>query len=59
MRFMIFVKASQTSESGAMPSQELIEAMGKYNQAPRASCTTEEGCSRRLKGLRHQNPAAL
>ena len=33
MRFMIFVKATETSETGAMPSQELIEAMGKYNQA--------------------------
>jgi hypothetical protein len=51
MRFMIFVKATQTSETAAMPSQELIEAMGKYNQARLASCTTEEGCSRCLKGL--------
>ena len=32
MRFMIFVKATKTSETGAMPSQELMEAMGKYNQ---------------------------
>ncbi len=32
MRFMIFVKATQASESGAMPSQELFEAMGKFNQ---------------------------
>jgi hypothetical protein len=32
MRFMVFVKATRTSETGAMPSQELIEAMGKYNQ---------------------------
>jgi PhnB protein len=32
VRFMIFVKATQTSESGVMPSQELLEAMGKYNQ---------------------------
>jgi hypothetical protein len=30
MRFMIFVKATQTSETGAMPSQELIEAMGLH-----------------------------
>ena len=32
MRFMIFVKATPTSETGAMPSQELLAAMGKYNQ---------------------------
>jgi hypothetical protein len=32
MRFMIFVKASKASEAGVMPSQELIQAMGKYNQ---------------------------
>jgi len=27
MQFMILVKATQTSETGAMPSQELIEAI--------------------------------
>ncbi|MGA9992761.1 MAG: YciI family protein [Thiobacillaceae bacterium] len=32
MRFMIFVKASKASEAGVMPSQELLQAMGKYNQ---------------------------
>ena len=32
MRFMVFVKATKTSETGAMPGQELLEAMGKYNQ---------------------------
>jgi hypothetical protein len=32
MRFMIFVKAAQTSETRATPSQELIEATSKYNQ---------------------------
>jgi hypothetical protein len=30
MRFMMFVKATQTLETRAMPSQEFIEA--KYNQ---------------------------
>ncbi|GAA0583102.1 YciI family protein [Halomonas salifodinae] len=33
MRFMILVKASQDSEAGKLPSQELLEAMGKYNEA--------------------------
>ncbi len=32
MRFMIIVKASQDSEAGKMPSHELLEAMGKYNE---------------------------
>jgi hypothetical protein len=31
MRFMIIVKASKASEAGEMPKQELLEAMGKYN----------------------------
>ncbi|HEV3039325.1 MAG TPA: YciI family protein [Candidatus Angelobacter sp.] len=32
MRFMIFVKATKDSEAGVMPSQELLTAMGKYNE---------------------------
>jgi len=32
MRFMILVRATQESESGVMPSAELMEAMGKFNQ---------------------------
>ena len=32
MRFMIIVKASRDSEAGKMPSQELLTAMGKYNE---------------------------
>jgi hypothetical protein len=32
MRFMIIVKASQDSEAGVMPSEELLAAMGKYNE---------------------------
>ncbi|WP_295994100.1 YciI family protein [Rugamonas sp.] len=31
MRFMIIVKATAESESGAMPSQQLLEDMGKFN----------------------------
>lgn len=33
MRFMILVKATADSEAGVMPSVELMEAMGAYNQA--------------------------
>ncbi|MGQ9370745.1 YciI family protein [Azospirillum sp. ST 5-10] len=32
MRVMVMVKATQDSEAGAMPSAELAEAMGKYNE---------------------------
>jgi hypothetical protein len=31
MRFMVMVKANADSEAGVMPSQELLAAMGKYN----------------------------
>ena len=32
MRFMIIVKATKDSEAGVMPSEELLTAMGKYNE---------------------------
>jgi hypothetical protein len=32
MRFMVIVKATEDSEKGAMPSQDLLEAMGAYNE---------------------------
>jgi len=32
MRVMVFVKATEDSEAGVMPTTELIEAMGKYNE---------------------------
>src|SRR5258706_15296518 len=32
MRFMIMVKASKDSEAGKMPSEDLLAAMGKYNE---------------------------
>src|SRR5260370_13958819 len=32
MRFMVIVKASQDSETGVMPSTELLTAMGKFNE---------------------------
>src|SRR5215813_4325144 len=32
MRFMVIVKASKDSEAGKMPSQELLAAMGKFNE---------------------------
>jgi hypothetical protein len=32
MRVMVMVKATQDSEAGVMPSTELLEAMGRYNE---------------------------
>ena len=32
MRFMVIVKANQDSEAGVLPSEELLTAMGKYNE---------------------------
>src|SRR5579864_8920372 len=32
MRFMMIVKASKDSEAGKMPGEELLAAMGKYNE---------------------------
>jgi hypothetical protein len=32
MRFMVMVKATEESEAGVMPSTELLEAMGRYNE---------------------------
>ena len=32
MRVMVMVKATKESEAGVMPSEELLTAMGKYNE---------------------------
>ena len=32
MRVMVLVKASKESEAGEMPSEEILAAMGKYNE---------------------------
>jgi hypothetical protein len=32
MRFLILVKATKDSEAGVMPSEELLTAMGKFNE---------------------------
>jgi hypothetical protein len=32
MRFMILIKADQSSEAGVMPSQQLLTDMGKFNE---------------------------
>src|SRR6202163_708467 len=32
MRFMVIVKATKSSEAGVLPSEELLTAMGKFNE---------------------------
>ena len=32
MRFMVIVKANRDSENGVLPSTEMLQQMGKYNQ---------------------------
>jgi hypothetical protein len=32
MRFVVMVKATKDSEAGRMPSEEMLSAMGKYNE---------------------------
>ena len=32
MRFMVIVKASAETEAGALPSAEILQAMGRYNE---------------------------
>src|SRR6184192_2906732 len=32
MRFMVIVKANKDSEAGVMPSEQILAAMGKYNE---------------------------
>lgn len=37
MRVMVMVKATDDSEAGRMPSTEVLEAMGRYNEALHAA----------------------
>lgn len=54
MRFMIIVKATKESEAGIMPSQELMTAMGNYNEelAKAGVLITGEGLQASSKGAR-------
>jgi hypothetical protein len=54
MRFMILVKASRDSEAGKMPSRELLEAMGQYNEelAKAGILVAGEGLHPSSKGAR-------
>src|SRR5262247_442985 len=54
MRFMVIVKASKDSEAGAMPSQQLLAEMGKYNEelAKAGVMVAGEGLQPSSKGAR-------
>ncbi len=47
MRFMILVKASAASEAGTLPSQELMQAMHRFNEQ-----LVEAGVMKAADGLR-------
>jgi hypothetical protein len=54
MRFMVMVKATKSSEAGVMPGEELLTAMGKYNEELVASgvMLAGEGLQPSSKGAR-------
>ncbi len=54
MRFMVIVKGCKASEAGAMPSQELLAEMGKYNEelAKAGVLLAAEGLHPSSKGVR-------
>lgn len=54
MRFMVFVRADQQSESGAMPREEDFAAMGKFNEelVKAGVMLSGEGLQRSAEGAR-------
>jgi hypothetical protein len=54
MRFMVLVKADKDSEAGVLPSRELLEAMGNYNEqlAKAGLLLAGEGLQPSSKGAR-------
>ena len=56
MRFMVMVKATQDSERGMLPSEELLSAMGRYNEelAKAGVMLAGEGLQPSSKGARVQ-----
>ncbi len=54
MRFMVIVKATPESEAGQLPSTELLEAMGRYNEelAKAGILLAGEGLQPSSKGAR-------
>ena len=56
MRFMVMVKATQDSEQGVLPSEEMLTAMGAYNEelAKAGVMLAGEGLQPSSKGARVQ-----
>ena len=54
MRVMVMIKATAASEAGQLPSAELLEAMGRYNEE-----LTEAGILLAGEGLRPSSQGAL
>lgn len=54
MRFMVIVKATADSEAGLVPTEELLTAMGRYNEELAAAgvIQTAEGLHPSTKGAR-------
>jgi len=54
MKFMILIKADRNTEAGVLPGQELLEAMGKYNEelANAGVLVAGEGLQPSSKGAR-------
>ena len=54
MRVMVLVKATEDSEAGILPSTDLLEAMGKYNEelADAGVLLSGEGLQPSSKGKR-------
>src|SRR6266496_4236430 len=54
MRFMVIVKANKDSEAGAMPTEELLTEMGKFNEelAKAGMLLAAEGLHPSSKGAR-------
>ncbi|MGH2443971.1 MAG: YciI family protein [Chloroflexota bacterium] len=54
MKFMIIMKGNEESEAGVLPSEELLTAMGKYNEelARAGVLLTAEGLQATSKGAR-------
>lgn len=54
MRFMVLVKADESSEAGVLPSEELLTEMGKFNEelAKAGALLAGEGLQPSSKGSR-------
>jgi hypothetical protein len=55
MRVMVLVKASDDSEKGILPTTEMFEAMGKYNEELVNSLVMHR-CSRHCPTLQSPGP---